>query len=139
MILHSAVDRSAPRSMRVALSDALGLPCGSQPRTLRHRGDEGGSTVSRIFSRPHEEYEADLGLTPLQGYVDMLGEMIDPALFDNGILLSSSKEVWGIEAARVSQFRIAQARRFREWAFHQYVTGFGCLRFSTYYNAISLL
>jgi hypothetical protein len=25
-------------------------------------------------------------------------------------------EVWGVEAARVAQFRIAQARRFREWA-----------------------
>jgi hypothetical protein len=74
--------------------------------------------VSRIFSRPDEGYEADLGLTPPQGYVDALGEMIDPARFDNGILISTSKEVWDVETARVSQFRIAQARRFREWAFH---------------------
>ncbi|KAH9974459.1 hypothetical protein BGW80DRAFT_1304202 [Lactifluus volemus] len=50
---------------------------------------------------------------PPKGYVDVLGEPIDHTLFDNGIVVSSSKEVWGVKAAR-----IAQARRFREWAFH---------------------
>jgi len=74
--------------------------------------------MSRIFSRPDEAYEADLGLTSPQGYVYALGEPIDPARFDTGIVISSSKEVWGVEAARVAQFRIVQARRCREWAFH---------------------
>jgi hypothetical protein len=59
-----------------------------------------------------------LGVAPPHDYDDALGEPIDPAWFDNGIIISSSEEVWGVEAARVAQFRIAQARRFREWAFH---------------------
>ncbi|KAH9956573.1 hypothetical protein BGW80DRAFT_1257649 [Lactifluus volemus] len=68
---------------------------------------------------PDEGHEADLGLNPPQGYVDALGEPINPARFDNGIIISISEEVWGIEAARVTQ-----ARRF----------GFGCLRFSAHDN-----
>ncbi|KAH9971515.1 hypothetical protein BGW80DRAFT_443313 [Lactifluus volemus] len=42
---------------------------------------------------------------------------------------SLSAAVWGIEA------RVAQARRFGEWEFHEYVTGFECLPFSAHYNA----
>ncbi|KAH9956812.1 hypothetical protein BGW80DRAFT_1565569 [Lactifluus volemus] len=60
----------------------------------------------------------ELGVAPPHDYDDALGEPIDPAWFDNGIIISSSEEVWGVEAARVAQFRIAQARRFRKWAFH---------------------
>jgi hypothetical protein len=33
-----------------------------------------------------------------------------------GIVIGSPEEVWGIEASHVAQSRIAQARRFREWA-----------------------
>jgi hypothetical protein len=62
---------------------------------------------------PDEGYEAVLGLTPPQGYVDALGELIDPTRFDNGIVISSSEEVWDVGAGRV-----AQAWRFREWEFH---------------------
>jgi hypothetical protein len=68
--------------------------------------------MSRVFSRPEEGCEAVLGLTSLRDYVDTLGEPIYPALFDTGIVISSSEEVWGIEA------RVAQARRFGEWEFH---------------------
>ncbi|KAH9956578.1 hypothetical protein BGW80DRAFT_1257653 [Lactifluus volemus] len=107
------VDRAAPRSMGVARYDAQGSPFASQPRILRRGGDEGGSAMSRVFSRPDEGHEADLGLNPPQGYVDALGEPINPARFDNGIIISSSEEVWGIEAARVTH-----ARRFGEWEFH---------------------
>jgi tRNA threonylcarbamoyladenosine dehydratase len=71
-----------------------------------------------VFATPDERtvYEAVLGLTPPQGYVDALGEPIDPALLNSHIVIKSPEEVWGIEAARVAQSRIAQARRFREWA-----------------------
>jgi hypothetical protein len=68
--------------------------------------------MSRIFSRPDKGCEAVLGVTLPRGYVDTLGEPIDPARFDTGIVISSSEEVWGIEA------RVAQARRFSEWEFH---------------------
>jgi tRNA threonylcarbamoyladenosine dehydratase len=72
----------------------------------------------RVFAMPDSGavYEEIVGLNRAQGYVDALGEPIDPARFDNGVVIWSSEEVWGIEAARVAQFRIAQARRFREWA-----------------------
>jgi hypothetical protein len=59
--------------------------------------------MSHVFSRPDGGHEADLGLNPPQGYVDALGEPINPARFDNGIIISSSEEAWGIEAARVTQ------------------------------------
>jgi hypothetical protein len=74
--------------------------------------------MSRVFAMPDEGavYEEIVGLNRAQGYVDALGEPIDPARFDNGVVIWSSEEVWGIEAARVAQFRIAHARRFREWA-----------------------
>jgi hypothetical protein len=69
--------------------------------------------MSRVFSRSDEGYKAALGLTLPQRYVDTLGEPIDPTRFDTGIVISSSEEVWGIEAARV-----VQAWRFGEWEFH---------------------
>jgi hypothetical protein len=60
-------------------------------------------------------YEAILDLTPPSDYVDALGEPIDPARL-TGIVMRSPEEAWGVEAARVAQSRITQARRFREWA-----------------------
>ena len=73
--------------------------------------------LSRVFAVPDEGavYE-ELGVAPPHDYVDALGEPIDPARFDNRVVIWSSEEVWGVEAVRVAQFRIAQARRFREWA-----------------------
>ncbi len=57
-------------------------------------------------------------LPQLDHYVDALGEPIDGgALFPAGnVVIVSSEEEWGIDAARAAQSRIAQARRFREWA-----------------------
>ena len=50
-------------------------------------------------------------------YVDALGDPIrGHILHATGIVVKSSEEVWGVETARVAQSRIAQARRFREWA-----------------------
>ena len=50
-------------------------------------------------------------------YVDALGDPIrGHILHATGIVVKRSEEVWGVEAARVAQSRIAQARRFREWA-----------------------
>ncbi|KAH9971491.1 hypothetical protein BGW80DRAFT_1561507 [Lactifluus volemus] len=69
-------------------------------------------THHALGSPPEEGCEAVLGLTSLRDYVDTLGEPIYPALFDTGIVISSSEEVWDIEA------RVAQARRFGEWEFH---------------------
>jgi len=37
-------------------------------------------------------------------------------LLATGIVIRSPEEVWGTEASHVAQSRIAQARRFREWA-----------------------
>ncbi|KAH9971571.1 hypothetical protein BGW80DRAFT_1561572 [Lactifluus volemus] len=68
--------------------------------------------VSRVFAMPEEDavYEEIVGLNRAQGYVDALGEPIDPARFDKGIVIWSSEEVWGAGVSRVLQFRIAQAR-----------------------------
>ncbi|KAH9974448.1 hypothetical protein BGW80DRAFT_1251654 [Lactifluus volemus] len=73
--------------------------------------------MSRVFAMHDADavYEDPLGFYEAQGYVDALEEPIDPARFKNGVVIWSSEEVWGIDAARVAQFRIAQARRFREW------------------------
>jgi hypothetical protein len=61
-------------------------------------------------------YEMIFGLTPPSDYVDALGEPIDPAQLDRYVIMRSPEEAWGVEATRVAQSRIAQARRFREWA-----------------------
>jgi len=55
-------------------------------------------------------------VSPPQDYVDAIGEPIDSALFPPGAVFKSPEEAWGIEATRVMQSRIAQARRFRQWA-----------------------
>jgi hypothetical protein len=55
-------------------------------------------------------------LLPPQDYVDAIGEPVDSALLPGGVIYKRSEEVWGIEAARAVRYRIAQARRFREWA-----------------------
>jgi len=55
-------------------------------------------------------------LLPPQDYVDAIGEPIHGALLPAGVVYKSPEEVWGIETARVVRSRIAQARRFREWA-----------------------
>jgi tRNA threonylcarbamoyladenosine dehydratase len=73
--------------------------------------------MSRVFAMPDADavYEDPLGFYEAQGYVDALGEPVDPARFKSGVIIWSSEVVWGVDAARVAQFRIAQARRFREW------------------------
>jgi len=58
----------------------------------------------------------DPNVSPPQDYVDAIGEPIDSALFPPGAVFKSPEEAWGIEATRVMQSRIAQARRFRQWA-----------------------
>jgi hypothetical protein len=49
---------------------------------------------------------------------DALGELIDSALLPQGFVPSSPEELWGVDATRIAQARIAQAQRFREWALH---------------------
>jgi len=58
----------------------------------------------------------DPNIPPPQDYVDAIGEPIDSALFPPGAVFKSPEEAWGIEATRAMQSRIAQARRFRQWA-----------------------
>ncbi|KAH9971486.1 hypothetical protein BGW80DRAFT_1561503 [Lactifluus volemus] len=67
------------RSIVPPHAGALGPPCGPQHQNLCRWGGEGSI-----------------------GYVDALGEPIDPARFDNGIVIWSS-EVWGVDAARVAR------------------------------------
>jgi tRNA threonylcarbamoyladenosine dehydratase len=72
------------------------------------------SRISAISARPIPKSD----LPQLDHYVDALGEPIDGgASFPGGdFAVVSSEEVWGVDAARVAQSRIAQARRFRDWA-----------------------
>ena len=58
----------------------------------------------------------DPNVSPPQDYVDAIGEPIDSALFPPGAVFKSSEEAWGVEATRIVQSRIAQARRFCQWA-----------------------
>ena len=79
MILHSAIDRPAPRStMRVARSGALG------PRALLILENyvvgemrEVSRAMSHVFAMPDGDavYEEIVGLNRAQGYVDVLGEL----------------------------------------------------------------
>jgi hypothetical protein len=55
----------------------------------------------------------ELGVAPLHGHVDAVGEPIYPTRFENGVVIWSSEEVWGVDAPRAAQFGIAQALRFR--------------------------
>jgi len=84
-----------------------------------------GRAMRCIFAVPEEgkpsEAVSESNVTPpvprLNDYVDALGEPIDEGvLLATGIAIRSPEEVWGAEASRIAQSRIAQARRFREWA-----------------------
>jgi hypothetical protein len=74
--------------------------------------------MSGVFAVSEESGpdEAIPDLSPPQDYVDAIGELVDGARLPAGVVYESPEEVWGVEAARVVQSRIAQARRFREWA-----------------------
>ena len=71
-----------------------------------------------VFAVPEAGIVYPVGSRPdMDDYVDALGDPIyrdtpAPAAF----IIRSSEEVWGVEAARIAQSRIAQARQFREWA-----------------------
>jgi hypothetical protein len=43
-------------------------------------------------------------------YVNALGEIVDPAPFDNGILIWGFKEMWDVEAARVAHIVLRISR-----------------------------
>jgi hypothetical protein len=84
-----------------------------------------GRAMRCVFAVPEEgkpleavsESDVTPPLTRLNDYVDALGEPIDEGvLLATGIVIRSPEEAWGAEASRVAQSRIAQARRFREWA-----------------------
>jgi hypothetical protein len=91
---------------------------------------EVGRAMQNVFAVPEEgtplqaASESDSSAPPPptlprldDDYVDALGDPIHGYnLHATGIVIKSSEEVWGVEAARVAQSRIAQARRFREWA-----------------------
>lgn len=86
---------------------------------------EVGRAMQCVFAVPEEgkpsEAVSGSDVTPpqprLDDYVDALGEPIDEGiLLATGIIIRSPEEAWGAEASRVAQSRIAQARRFREWA-----------------------
>jgi hypothetical protein len=84
-----------------------------------------GRAMRCVFAVPEEgkpleavsESDVTPPLTRLNDHVDALGEPIDEGvLLATGIVIRSPEEAWGAEASRVAQSRIAQARRFREWA-----------------------
>lgn len=86
---------------------------------------EVGRAMRCVFAVPEEgkpsEAVSESDVTPplpqLNDYVDALGEPIDEGiLLATGIVIRSPEEVWGAEVSHVAQSRIAQARRFREWA-----------------------
>jgi hypothetical protein len=70
--------------------------------------------LSSVFGVSEESGPFRLNPSPPQDYVDAIGEPIDGSLLR--LTVKSPEEVWGVEAVRVVQSRIAQARRFREWA-----------------------
>jgi hypothetical protein len=80
---------------------------------------EAERAVRSVFATPQEGEKSDDGISmsadPPTGYVDALGEPID---LPRGVEPTSPEELWGIEATRIAEARIAQARRFREWALH---------------------
>ncbi len=83
---------------------------------------EAERAVRSIFATPQDGEKRDDEIStkafPPKDYVDVLGEPIDSALLPQGFVPTSPEELWGVEATRVAQNRIAQARRFREWALH---------------------
>ncbi|KAH9956336.1 hypothetical protein BC827DRAFT_1232146 [Russula dissimulans] len=60
--------------------------------------------------------EVPYDFSPPQDYVDALGDPIDGVQLCENTAIQGPEEAWGVEAARVAQSRIAQARTFREWA-----------------------
>ena len=86
---------------------------------------EVGRAMRYVFAVPEDGKpweavsESDVAppLVRLGDYVDALGEPIDEGILRAmGIVITSPEEVWGAEASHIAQSRIAQARRFREWA-----------------------
>jgi hypothetical protein len=86
---------------------------------------EVGRAMRWVFAVPKEgkpsEAASESDVTPppprLEDYVDALGEPIDEGiLLATGVVVRSPEEVWGAEVSHVVQSRVAQARRFREWA-----------------------
>ena len=71
--------------------------------------------VFAVITKSEGLWRQDPDFTPPQDYVDALGELIDGDLLISPVNIGSPEEVWGVEATRVAQSRIAQARRFREW------------------------
>ena len=73
--------------------------------------------MSHVFAMPDERAVYwELDVARQHDYVDPLGEPIDPARFDNGIVMWSPEEMLGVKAARVTQFRIARALQIHQWA-----------------------
>ncbi|KAF8263085.1 hypothetical protein EI94DRAFT_1741809 [Lactarius quietus] len=85
---------------------------------------EAERAVRSVFATPEEGEKRDDGILTSAilptdyGYVDALGDPIDSALLPQGLIPTSPEELWGVEATRIAQARIAQARRFRDWALH---------------------
>ncbi|KAI0268505.1 hypothetical protein BGY98DRAFT_1091490 [Russula aff. rugulosa BPL654] len=86
---------------------------------------EVGRAMRYVFAVPEDgkpweavpESDVTPSLVRLDDYIDALGEPIDEGILRAmGIVISSPEEVWGAEASHIAQSRIAQARRFREWA-----------------------
>jgi len=81
---------------------------------------EAERAVRSVFATPQDGEKPDDGVPasalPPNDYVDALGEPIDSALLPQGFVPSSPEELWGDGATKIAQNRIAQARRFREWA-----------------------
>ncbi|KAH9974474.1 hypothetical protein BGW80DRAFT_1458523 [Lactifluus volemus] len=70
------------------------------PACMRAGIEEVSRTISRVFAMPGEDavYEEIVCFNRVQGYVDALGEPIDPALFDNGSLSGAPRRRGGIFA-----------------------------------------
>ncbi|KAH9169389.1 ubiquitin-protein ligase molybdopterin-converting factor [Lactarius sanguifluus] len=72
---------------------------------------EAERAVRSVFATPQDGENRDDGnALPPNDYVDALGDPIDSALLLQGIVPTSPEELWGIEAAKIAQNRIAQAR-----------------------------
>ncbi|KAH9952357.1 hypothetical protein BGW80DRAFT_1470261 [Lactifluus volemus] len=90
---HSIVHRKGPRAP-LSLENCVIVEMKEVSRAM-----------SCVFAMPNEAavHEETLGINRAQGYVNTLGEPIDPARFDNGIIIWSSEEVWGVETTRDTQ------------------------------------
>ena len=70
-----------------------------------------------VFAVPEAGIVYPVGSRPdMDDYVDALGDPIYRDTAPSRFIIRSPEEVWGIEASRIAQSRIAEARRFREWA-----------------------